>query len=121
VRAQLDTLTSVRRVDRVGDIALDNTFQEAWLLLAMRDTAAAQRRLCVPLSALPSLGIGLLVDVPQAAAVGRSLALCARLAAQRGNRAAAQHWALALIELWATADSSLKASLAEFQPLASRR
>jgi hypothetical protein len=118
VRAHFDTLTQMRRVDRVGDIALDNTFQEAWLLLAMGDTALAQRHLCVPLSALPTLGSRVLLDAPQAAAIGRSLAVCARIAAGRNDRVAAHRWAEAVELLWATADSSLAATIADLRPLA---
>jgi hypothetical protein len=108
LRAHFNTLEKVRRVDRAGDISLEITYQEAWLLLAMGDSARAQRHLCTPLSALPTLGTSVVRDVPQAAAVGRSFALCAQLAARRGDLAAARPLADAVITLWATADSSLQ-------------
>jgi serine/threonine-protein kinase len=122
VRAQMDTLTRMRRIERVGDIALDNTFQEAWVLLAMHDTVAAERHLCAPLSALPTLGTRLLFDVPQAAAVGRSFALCARMTARRGDAAAAQRWTQAVVLLWSSADPDVQSSLNDLRaPVASRR
>jgi hypothetical protein len=117
VRAHFDTLSRMRRVDRVGDITLDATFQEAWLLLAIHDSSAAQRHLCAPLSALPTLGTRLLRDVPQAAAVGRTLSLCAQIAAWRGDSIAARRWAQAATLLWATADAPMKAQLDELHPL----
>jgi eukaryotic-like serine/threonine-protein kinase len=117
VRAQFDTLSRMRRVDRAGDITLDATFQEAWLLLAIHDSSAAQRHLCAPLSALPTLGTRLLRDVPQAAAVGRTLSLCAQIAARRGDSIAARRWAQAATLLWASADGPMKAQLDELHPL----
>jgi hypothetical protein len=115
VRAHLDTLERLRRVDRAGDISLEITYQEAWLFLAMGDSVRAQRHLCMPLSALPTLGTNLLRDVPQAAAVGRAFVLCAQLAARRGDRASARIFADAAITLWATADSSLQSSTSELR------
>ena len=108
VRAHLDTLERLRRVDRAGDISLEITYQEAWLLLAMADSVRAQRHLCTPLDALPTLGTKLLRDVPQAAAVARSFALCAQLALRRNDVSTARTLADAAIALWSTADSSLQ-------------
>jgi hypothetical protein len=119
VRAHFDTLARMRRVDRAGDISLDNTYLEAWLLLAMRDTTQARRHLCTPLSALSTLNTRILRDVPQAAAVGRSFALCAQIAARRDEQASAGHWADAAITLWSEADPPLQAMLADLRPLAS--
>jgi tetratricopeptide (TPR) repeat protein len=118
VVANFDTLARMRRVDRVGDITLETTYQEAWILLAMRDTAGAQRQLCAPLSALPTLGTRLIRDVPQAASVGRALALCAQVAARRGDAASARHWAQAAAMLWSTADAPLRPMLADMKNLA---
>jgi hypothetical protein len=117
VRAHFDTLERIRRVDRAGDIALDITYQEAWLLLQLRDTARAQRHLCTPLSALSTLSTRVLRDVPQAAAVGRSLALCAELAARSGERAPARHWATALSTLWSGADAPVMPQLVKVHSL----
>jgi hypothetical protein len=64
------------------------------------------------------MGTGLVSDVPQAAAVGRSLAFCARAAARREDAAAARRWARGLAALWATADAPLQAVVSEMLPLA---
>jgi tetratricopeptide (TPR) repeat protein len=118
VRARFDALMQLRRGYLPGDVALDYTFQEAWLLMAVGDSTRAERHLCVPLSALPSMGTGLVSDVPQAAAVGRSLAFCARAAARREDAAAARRWARGLAALWATADAPLQPVVSEMLPLA---
>ena len=118
VRAHFDALMRLRRGYLPGDVALDNTFQEAWLLMAVGDSARAERHLCVPLSALPTMGARLVSDVPQAAAVGRSLDFCARAAARRGDVAAAQRWARGLTALWKTADPPLQPFVTEIRPLA---
>jgi hypothetical protein len=117
VRAQFAALARLRRLDRVGDVALDHTFQEAWLLQALGDSASAERHLCVPLSALSTMGTRLVTDVPQAAAVGRSLAFCAHAAARRGDVAAAQRWAQGVSALWATADGPLQPLVGEVRHL----
>ena len=121
VLAHFDALMRLRRGYLPGDVALDNTFQEAWLLTAVGDSARAERHLCVPLSALPTMGRGLVSDVPQAAAVGRSLAFCARAAARRGDTATAQRWARGLATLWATADPPLQPVVAEIRSAATAR
>jgi len=118
VRAHFVALTRLRRGYLPGDVALDNTFQEAWLLMAVGDSARAEQHLCVPLSALPTMGTRLVADVPQAAAVGRSLDFCARAAARRGDAASARRWARGLTALWATADAPLQPVVAEIRPLA---
>jgi tetratricopeptide (TPR) repeat protein len=118
VRRHLDALMRLRRGYLPGDVALDNTFQEAWLLTAIGDSTRAEQHLCVPLSALPTMGRGLVSDVPQAAAVGRSLAFCARAAARRGEGASARRWARGLTALWATADLPLQPVVSEIRPLA---
>ncbi|HEV7993120.1 MAG TPA: serine/threonine-protein kinase [Gemmatimonadaceae bacterium] len=118
VRAHFDTLARMRRVDRAGDISLDYTLQEAWLLLGMGDTLQAQRHLCTPLAALPTLGTKVLRDVPQAAAIGRSLLLCAQMSARRGDRASASRWARNVALLWSTADPLVRSQLADLGALA---
>jgi tetratricopeptide (TPR) repeat protein len=118
VREHFAALMRLRRGYLPGDVALDNTYQEAWLLMAIGDSARAEEHLCVPLSALPTMGTRLVSDVPQAAAVGRSLGFCARAAARRGDAAAAQRWARGLAALWATADAPLQPFIAEVRSLA---
>src|SRR5690606_36183322 len=98
VRAHFDTLQRTRSMDRPGDVTLDHIYQEAWLLAAIGDSAAAARHLELPLTATTTLGTRILRDVPQAAALGRAMALRAELAAAAGDRATARRWAAAASE-----------------------
>ena len=52
VRREFDALQQLRKAIRPGDVSLDHTLQEAWLLAAIHDTTAAIRYLDLPLSAL---------------------------------------------------------------------
>jgi len=107
VRAEFDSLEKLRENDRPGDVSPDVMYQEAWLLAAIGDTAAAIRRLDRSLSSLPTWG-GLILDVPQAAGLVRAMILRADLAQTRGDMAASQKWARAASILWANADLSLQ-------------
>ena len=109
VRAHFDTLNRYRRADRPGDVAIDYTFQEAWLLAAIGDTTAAIRRLDKTLGALSTLGDVVAEHVPQAGALGRAMRLRADLARQLGDDRTANQWASALAELWKGADSAVRA------------
>jgi hypothetical protein len=117
VLAHFDTLRRARRTDRPGDVTLDHLYQEAWLLAQIGDTAGAVRHLDAPLTALPTLDTGILLDAAQAAAVGRVLALRVELAAAGGDHAAARRWAAALEELWRTADPPLQRMVQHAQSL----
>jgi hypothetical protein len=108
LRAEFDTLRLTRQADRPGDVALDYTVQEAWLLLALGDTTAAVRRLDLSLEALSTLSTRLLDDVPQALALGRAMVMRAELAASRGDSATARRWAGRVVELWGAGGGELK-------------
>jgi tetratricopeptide (TPR) repeat protein len=100
LRAMFDTLNQVRGVDRPGDVALDYTYQEAWLSAAMGDTAVAIERLDKALSALQTLGNSVVEYLPQAAALGRSFKLRAEIARAAGDTARANRMRQSLGELW---------------------
>ena len=91
VRAQLDTVERLRRADRPGDVSLDYTFQEAWVIAQIGDTTRALLRLRRTLESLPTLGTGFSTQVSQAAAICRALGLGALLAS-RTDRALAARW-----------------------------
>ncbi|MGI8496365.1 MAG: protein kinase domain-containing protein [Gemmatimonadaceae bacterium] len=113
LRAAFDTLDLSRTGARPNDVTADAIYQEAWLLLAMGDSARAMERLDGSLGALPLLSAKVLDQVSTAAAIGRSMALRADLAAATGDRQTARRWATAVVALWGAAD-------AEFAPLLSR-
>lgn len=118
VRARFDTLAKLRENDRPGDVTPDVLYQEAWLLAAMGDTAAAIRRLDPPLTALSTLGNVILDLVPQAAALVRAMILRADLAHGQGDDATARKWALAASILWANADPPLQPVVHRMQTMA---
>ncbi|MGH7652229.1 MAG: protein kinase domain-containing protein [Gemmatimonadaceae bacterium] len=108
VRAQFDTLAKLRENDRPGDVSPDVTYQEAWLLAAMGDTAGAVRKLDLSLGALPTMRNTLLDYVPQAAGLVRAMILRANLAQATNDTIAARRWAAAVATLWSRADSPLQ-------------
>ncbi len=117
VRARFARLMALRATGRPGDVSIDATYNEAWLLLALRDTAAATQLLDLSLNALPTLGTGLLHQVPQAAGLVRAMALRAQLAARAGDRPTLERWARAARTLWARADAALRPMLDSLQAL----
>jgi len=108
VREQLRAIAQLRALDRPGELSIYLTYQEAWLLLQIGDTAAATRELDASLASLPALGPYLLDYVQDAAFLVRAMALRSDLAANAGDQRMAQHWAAAVSELWAGADASLQ-------------
>jgi hypothetical protein len=100
VRATLGALRETRRGMRPGDVSLDHTFQEAMVLLMLRDSSAATAYLDLPLTALPTISTHLLDDVASAFALGRALALRADLALATGDLVKARRYATEAAELW---------------------
>jgi len=120
VRTGIARLDANRGDLRAGDVAIENVYQEAWLLVAVGDTAAALERLDRSLTALPALGTALLDEIPQAAGLVRAMALRAELAAAAGDWTAAARWARAVTALWHDADPDLGAVVARMTALGSR-
>lgn len=117
VRARLDHIAASRTGQRPGDMALEVTLAEAGLRLDVADTAGAAAQLDQSLEALASFGLGLLREVPPAAAVGRAMALRAELAAAARDQILARRWARAVITLWSNADPPLAPVLARMRQL----
>jgi tetratricopeptide (TPR) repeat protein len=121
LRAGFARLDSQRaNVPRSGDVAIDGTYVEAWLLASMGDTTAAARRLDRTLESLPTLGTDLMEQIPQTAALPRAMTLRADLAARTGDAATARRWASAVVALWSGANPSLQATVARMRSYASR-
>ena len=120
VRRQWTEVQRARRNQRPGDVAIDGTFTETSLLLAWGDTAAALDHLDGSLEALPTLGLDLIAQLPQAAGLVRAMALRAELAERAGDRATASRWARAVSILWADADALLQPLVDRMRAMATK-
>jgi hypothetical protein len=118
VRAMFDTLATVRRAERPADLSMDYTYQEAWLRLAIGDTAGATAELDHALDAISTLSS--LRDFASCAALVRAMALRADLAAAKGDHARARAYAASVADLWANADPGLQPMVARMRKLAGR-
>ena len=117
VREDFRKLREVQRAIRPGDVAFDGTYHEAWLLLAIGDTAEATHLLDLSLQALPALGNGLTDQLPEAATLVRGMALRATLAAQAGDTVMARRWAQDVLLLWSAADPELQPTVRKLRAL----
>ena len=108
---RLDSVTSLRRGRRPGDVAVSRTYQEAWLMLQLGDTAGAVARLeaAVGPLALPIVDGRLVRSPMEAGAFVRSMALQAELAFARGDSAVAASWAQRVVSLWSDGDAAAQA------------
>jgi len=111
-RAGLDTLLSESGAAlSAGDLSSDAAYLRAQLFLAVGDTGAAVRHIDGTLDNLPDLYSALLDYMPLAGCLVRMMALRADLAAARGDRSAARHWASAVVALWSGAESPLQSTV----------
>jgi tRNA A-37 threonylcarbamoyl transferase component Bud32 len=117
-RALLDSLQAGRPSFRPGEISLDRTLAEAWTRAALGDTAAAVRQLDLTLTALPTLPSHLVFEPGMAAAVGRTMAYRAELAARMGDRGTSALWAGRVLSLWGHADASVAPTIERMKQLA---
>ena len=118
VRRRFRQLAEARRQLSPGAIAPEASFAEAEIELQLGDTAAAQTRLDGLLESLPTLGVDVLVQLPQAGALVRAMMLRARLASLRGDDATARRWAQPAATLWASADAGFRGEVTDMRRLA---
>jgi hypothetical protein len=104
VRAGLAHIWSMRGDLPPGAVALTGTYQEARLLLGLRDTSTAIRHLDAVLMNLSGLRSDIVSDVAQAGSLLRAMALRAELAAAAGDRTTAAWWARNVGTLWSDGD-----------------
>jgi hypothetical protein len=117
-RKLLAETRAARQPFRPGDYSIEGTYAEAATQLMAGDTADAEHLLDLSLNALPTLGTGLVTEVPQAAAITRAMALRADLAARRGDGPTAKRWADGAAALWASAEPSLRPNLERMRRIA---
>ncbi len=112
VRAELDSLSRAG-----GGILVESTpdgaYVDAHLLLAVGDTATAERTLDAHLDSLTALHTRTLRYLPLAGCVVRMMVLRARLARARGAQPVAQRWARAVVTLWSGAEPALQPTVME--------
>ena len=106
VRLGLSHIWTMRGGLPAGDVALTGTYQEARLLLLLRDTTAAIRHLDAVLMNLGTVRSDVLPDVAQTGSLLRAMALRAELAGAVGDRTTARWWAGNVSTLWSEADPS---------------
>jgi tRNA A-37 threonylcarbamoyl transferase component Bud32/tetratricopeptide (TPR) repeat protein len=107
VHKLLTAVAKMRALGRPGELSIYLTYQEAWLLLQVGDTASAVRQLDASLTALPTLDPYLLDRVQDAAFLVRAMALRSDIAANSGDQRTAERWGMAVSDLWAGADAPL--------------
>jgi serine/threonine protein kinase/tetratricopeptide (TPR) repeat protein len=117
VRIMIDTLSTIRRYSRPGDLTLDYTYQEAWLKAAIGDTTAAIAQLDRALQALPSLSGGSLMEPGPAAAIGRAMTLRADLAIAKHDLPTARKWGSAVAALWNKSDPELQPTVSRMRQI----
>ena len=121
VRSGIAAVDRARGGVRAGDVTIQHVFHEAWLLVAVGDTAGAISRLDRALGAPASLGLALVDEVPQAAGFVRAMALRADLAAAMGDQPRAVRWARGVLALWRDADPDLGVVVSRMEAISSAR
>jgi len=90
------------------DYPPDGAYLDAHLLLAVGDTAAAERTLDAPLNNLAKLHSYLLRYLPLAGGLVRMMALRADLAGTHGDGLTARRWANAVVTLWSGSEPAVQ-------------
>ncbi len=90
------------------DYPPDGAYLDAHLLLAVGDTAAAERTLDAPLNNLAKLHSYLLRYLPLAGGLVRMMALRADLAGTHGDGLTARRWASAVVTLWSGSEPAVQ-------------
>ena len=108
VRLGLSHIWTMRGDLPAGSVALTGTYQEARLLLALRDTTGAIGHLDAVLLNLSGMRSDVLPDVAQTGSLLRAMALRADLAAAVGDRTTARWWAGNVALIWSEADPPLR-------------
>jgi tRNA A-37 threonylcarbamoyl transferase component Bud32/tetratricopeptide (TPR) repeat protein len=110
VRVRLDAVRRIQAGMSPGDLLPVPVYPEARLLLAVRDTAAAEWLLDLMLNNLASAGTSLIGEPMFAGALTLAMALRAEVAERRREPETARRWAAATRDLWRWADPGVRAS-----------
>ncbi len=110
-RKLADSLAVFRSGRAPGEITMDVVLQQSWLRAAVHDSAGAATSLDRALRGLTHAPGNLLDGAKMGPALVRAMLMRSRLARASGDGATSSRWLLAAQELWANADSPLKAML----------
>jgi tetratricopeptide (TPR) repeat protein len=103
-RALLAANRSVQARFTAGDVYPSLAYSQAYLLLAVHDTTAAESFLDLLLNNLSAAPTGMVIEPPQAGGLVRAMTLRSEIAARRGASAVAHRWAHAVVTLWSGSD-----------------
>ena len=103
-RAELKQVQGTQVVFGPSSLLPEFVYLQAWLSLAVRDTAGAEWLLGLMLNNLAAAPTMLIGEPQQAATLVRAMAFEARLAWRRHDRAAARQWAARVDTLWSGSD-----------------
>ena len=101
LRALLDTVAEVSKMQRPGDVSPDYIYQQAWLRAAIGDTARAERLLDRTLNGLSGVSTATLQEPAAAAGIIRAMRLRVNLANATGDSQNETKWANAANAMWA--------------------
>ncbi|HSM15504.1 MAG TPA: protein kinase [Gemmatimonadales bacterium] len=108
VRSAYDELRSMRETMGPGEVALQNVYHEALLLLGIGDTLSASQFVGRTLAAMGALRTSVVTEAPQAASLVRAMALRAELAAQARDSTVAREWARKVVQLWEDGEEAVR-------------
>jgi hypothetical protein len=108
VRRILERVQTNRKDKRPAELTFDALYPEAWLLRALGDSAAAVRWIDPTLREIEWTSTTRFTDFTRAAALVRTMALRAEMAAAAGDTVNARRWANAVIIVWSNADMPLQ-------------
>ncbi len=120
IRSAYDELRSMRETMGPGEVALQNVYHEALLLLGIGDTLSASQFLGRTLAAMGALRTSVVTEAPQAASLVRAMALRAELAAQARDPTVAREWARKVIQLWEDGEEAVRPVVDRMRQIAER-
>ena len=103
-----------------GQVAFQNVFHEALLIMAIGDTLSASDYLGRTLGAMRALRTSVVMEAPQAASLVRAMALWAQLAAASGDEEIAKDWATNVIQLWRDGEQDMRPVVDRMRQIAER-
>jgi hypothetical protein len=118
VRSAYQELEAMRADMGPGQVALQNVYHEALLLLEIGDTSSASEYLARTLAAMRALRTSVVTEAPQAASLVRAMILRAEVAAKTGDMGTAKRWAEHVVSLWRNGEPEVESVVDRMRELA---